>query len=174
MKRLALAGLAAAALVALPSQAQAQNYIGPVVGFHGDYDLGVGAYFSMPMPDWHENLSLLFDAEFWFPGEGYEGIGGSASVSAQTFAAGVAMNFPVEASVLPFAFGQLAYHNVSVDVDTAFGDFDAGGGDIGLHLGGGVSFGSTDGGLRPSAGARVELAGGSSFALFGALGFPLG
>lgn len=174
MKRLALAGFAAAALVAVPSQAQAQNYIGPVLAFHGDYDLGVGAYFSVPMPDWHENLSLLFDAEFWFPGEDFGGVGGEADVSAQTFAAGVAMRFPVEASVMPFAFGQLAYHNVSVDVDTVIGDFDFGGSDIGLHLGGGISFGSTEGGLLPSVGARVELAGGSSFAIFGALGFPLG
>lgn len=166
MTRLALTALAAFALVSFPAQTQAQTYVGPVVAFHTDFDFGVGGYASFGMPSIHENVSILVDGEIFFPGD---------NVSFMTLAGGLGMRFPLaEQSFSPFAFAQLAYARVSVDVDTPFGDFGASGSDIGLHLGGGISFGSTDGGMRPSIGARLELGGGEGVAIFAALGFPVG
>jgi hypothetical protein len=162
MKKTSLLLLAAVAFVGAPAAVQAQAYAGPVVAFHDDFDFGVGAYLSVPMPDWHENLGLLFDAEIFFPGD---------DVSFFTANGGVVMRFPAQ-SVTPFVLAQLAVRRWSWDYDgPGSGLVDTSSTDIGLNLGGGVSF---QGSLRPSVGARLEIGDGSGFVIFGALGFPLG
>lgn len=162
MKKISLLLLASAVFVGAPVAIQAQTYAGPVVAFHDDFDLGVGAYLSVPMPDWHENLGILVDGEIFFPGD---------DVSYFTANGGVVMRFPA-ASVTPFALAQLALRRWSWDYDGPGSDLvDDSSTDIGLNLGGGVSFA---GSLRPSVGARLEIGDGTGFVIFGALGFPLG
>lgn len=162
MKKTSLLLLAAAAFVAAPVAVQAQTYAGPVAAFHDDFDFGVGAYLSVPMPDWHENLGILVDAEIFFPGNDY---------SYFTASGGVVWRFPAE-SVTPFVLGQLAVRRWSFDYDGPGSDLvDTSSTDIGLNLGGGVTF---PGSLRPSVGARLEIGDGSGFVIFGALGFPVG
>ena len=162
MKKTSLFLLAAALFAGAPAIAQAQTYAGPVVAFHDDFDFGVGAYLSIPMPSWHENLGILVDGEIFFPGD---------DVSYFTANGGVSWRFP-GASVTPFAMAQLAIRRWSWDYDGPGSDLvDTSSTDIGLNLGGGISF---PGALRPSVGARLEIGDGSGFAIFGALGFPLG
>jgi hypothetical protein len=176
MRRSLLAALVLALLVSIPATARAQMQVGPVVAFHGDFDFGVGGFLSVPMASIHENLSFLVDAQLFFPGS--ENFGGDeVDVSFLTVAGGALMAFPLEAqSFTPFAFGQLAFRRYSVDYDgpgSEFFDVGVSSNDIGLHLGGGLSFGQP-GGMNPSVGARFELGDGNSFAIFGALGFPIG
>jgi hypothetical protein len=77
--------------------------------------------------------------------------------------------------VLPFALAGLNIFRVSVDGVTVPGVGTFGGGsstDIGLNLGGGVVFPTES--VRPVAGAKFEIQDGTSFVVFGGVGFPLG
>lgn len=154
-----------AAAVFVPGQAQAQSYFGPVAAFHDDFDFGVGAFVSIPRPNWHENLSLLFDAEIFFPGN---------DINYMTFNGGAAYAFPIEnQAVRPFAAAQLAVRRWSWDYDGPGANLvDTSSTDIGLNLGGGVTFVQSS--LRPSLAARLELGDGSGFGIYGSVGFPFG
>jgi hypothetical protein len=172
MKKLTAGLLAAAALTAFAGQARAQTVVGPYLAYHGDFDLGVGAFVTIPIPSIHENISFKGDFGYYFPGEG--GFGG-VDFTYWEVNADALMAFPLEGneSIRPFAFGGLNIARFSFDEDITGLDIGFGGTEVGLNLGGGISFINV-GSVRPSVGAKIELNGGDGFVLFGALGFPVG
>lgn len=150
----------AAALVAVPSFAQAQTTLGPTVAFHNDFDFGVGAALTMPLESVHQNIGLLADVIIFFPEDGvdYFEINGNLTY-----------DFAVEDSnMVPFLLAGLNVARISVDV----GGFSGSNTDMGLNLGGGLKF--TAGNLRPMVGLRLEIEGGDGFVLFGSVPFALG
>lgn len=156
MRRLALSALALAALVAAPSAAEAQVSFGPVVAFHGDADFGAGALVKMPLPVLYENMGLMGDFIWFFPeGFDYWEINGNL-----TYDFAVA-----NSSIVPFALAGLNVAHASVE----FEGVSASDTELGLNLGGGVTFGGSR--LRPTVGGRIQLGGGESFVLFGAILF---
>jgi hypothetical protein len=150
----------AAALVAVPSFAQAQATLGPQVAYHNDFDFGVGAALTLSADAIHEQVDFLFDFAWFFPevdGVDYFELNG-----------GLMYDFLLEEStVTPFALAGL--NVASISVDTPFG-----GGDnteLGLNLGGGLKFNA--GSLRPTVGVRLEIEGGDGFVIFGTIPFNL-
>lgn len=158
MRKLTLA-LATAAAVAVPTTAQAQLGFGVLAAYHDDADFGVGAFVDAPMEGLHENVHLMADFTWFFPdaeGFDYFEINGN-----------LLYDFPMpEQNFTPFALGGLNVARASVDIDTPGVD-DASDTEIGVNLGGGLTFGS--GAMRPSVGVRAELGGGEGVVLFGSL-----
>jgi hypothetical protein len=154
--------LATLAVFTLPATAQAQASFGALAAFHDDFDLGVGAYVGFPLESVHEQLRAQADFTLFFPGTDgvdYFEINGNALY-----------DIPTEGSVTPFVLGGLNIARVSVDtgdLGEAFG-FDGSTTDVGLNIGGGVTFETES--LRPSVGARLELGGGEGLVVFGSLG----
>lgn len=150
--------LATAAALAVPGTAQAQIGLGVLAAFHDDMDFGVGAFVDAPMEGIHENVHLMGDFTWFFPdvdGVDYFEINGN-----------LLYDFPMpEQNFTPFALGGLNIARLSADEDETGLDFSDT--EVGLNLGGGLTFGT--GSLRPSVGARVELGGGEGFVLFGSI-----
>lgn len=161
MRKLAFVFALGAALT-LPTAAQAQVSFGATAGYHTDFDLGVGAYVGFPLESLYEGLRGQADFTYFFPGTDnldYFEINGNALYDIET-----------ESSVTPFVLGGLNIARISVDtggLSEAFG-FDASATEIGLNLGGGITFDA--GSVRPSVGARLELGGGEGVVIFGTLG----
>jgi hypothetical protein len=172
MKKLATALLAAAALALLPGSTKAQTVIGPYLAYHDDFDLGVGGFVSIPVPSLHENAVIKIDLGYYFPDEG--GFGGY-DVTYWEVNGDFLMRFPLEGNedVMPFAFGGLNIARAGIDDDIEGFEFDYGDTEVGLNLGGGITFIGL-GSIRPSVGAKIELNGGDGFVIFGSLGFPIG
>ncbi len=171
MRRTILAFVAVAALVASPSDASSQFLVGPYIAFHDEADLGVGAFVNVPVPSIHENLAFSGDFGFFFPDDGgFDGV----DVDYWELNANALYRFPMEdLSFTPWAMAGLNIANGSVDVDLGeFGDGSAGDTEIGVNLGGGVTFGS--GAMKPFAGAKIELGGGEGAVVFGGLSFEIG
>lgn len=158
-----------AALILAPSQAEAQFTLGGGLAWHNDFDLGVGIWGVAPAPGIHENVSIGGDLTFFFPDADFIDY---FEINANMF-----YSFrDTEMSFTPFLLGGLNIARISVDTDldgTIF-DFDASATEVGLNAGGGLSFGSDDGGIQPVVGAKIELGGGEGFVLFGGIGFPMG
>lgn len=171
MRKLAYTLAAAAMLAAVPAQSQAQTVVGPYLAYHDDFDLGVGGFVAIPIPSLHENVSLLFDFGYFFPGDlGLDDV----DFTYWELNAGGLVRFPIDnEDISPFAFGGLNIARFGVSDDVEGLDYSDGDTEIGLNLGGGITFIGL-GNLRPSVGAKVELSGGEGFVLFGALGFPVG
>jgi hypothetical protein len=147
----------AAALVAVPSFAQAQVTLGPMVAYHNDADFGIGATLGVPFGGAHENLGFLGDFLVFFPD--------APGLDFFEINANLTYDIPIEdASVLPFVLAGLNLARASV------GDFSNT--EIGLNVGGGIKFAA--GALQPLVGVRLELEGGDGFVIFGALPFSLG
>lgn len=156
-------GLATAAFLALgPVAVHAQVQIGPTLALHDDFDFGIGATLAAQAPGLGQGIGFMADFIVFFPdtdGVDYLEINGN-----------VTYDFPIEDStVLPFALGGLNIARVSVDAG-ALGD--ASETDIGVNLGGGISFDLDR--FRPSVGVRFEVNGGDGFVVFATLPFEVG
>lgn len=168
-----LGSIALAAMLAVPSQAEAQLTLGAGAAFHGNFDFGVGVWGMTPMPSIHENVSIGGDFTFFFPDDG-----GATGVDFSYFEINPNLFYSftgADASFTPFA---LAGVNIArFSVDSELGNVPGVGSsstDVGLNLGGGISFGSGDSGVTPVVGAKLELGGGEDFVIFGGIGFPVG
>lgn len=153
--------LAVAALVvalAAPDAARAQATVGPVVGVHEDADFGVGAYLGLPVPSLADGLSINPSFTYFFPGGSreYWELNGD-----------FVYDFRVsrDAPVFPFALAGL-------NIATASGGGRGGDTDLGLNLGGGVTFNTRS--ARPFVGGRFEIGGGEGFVVFAGVGFAVG
>lgn len=168
--RTLLGTLALGAMLLAPSAAKAQTTLGAGLAWHDDFDLGVGVYGVASVPSIHENVSIGGDFTYFFPD--FEDLD-YFEINANMF-----YSFrDTEMSFTPFVLGGLNIARISFDTEETgipgF-EFDASGTEIGLNAGGGLSFGSEEGGVQPVVGAKVELSGGEGFVLFGGIGFPVG
>jgi hypothetical protein len=165
---LALAATLAVALpaaFAVPAEARAQTVAGPYLAYHDDFDLGIGAFIEVPIPSYAEGLSLTADLGIYFPGDHV-----GTDVNYFEINGGALYRFEVDSDVVSlFALGGLNIARRTVDDDDVD---DRSKTDLGLNLGGGVTF--LHGAVRPSVGVKIELSGGDGYVIFGALGFPLG
>ena len=160
MKKL-LCAVALAGMLSLPASVSAQVQAGPLLAYHDDLEaLGIGAFVEIPVAS-VEGLSIAPDFTFYFPDDpvDYFEINGN-----------VVYDFTVapDSPVVPFALGGLNIARASVDT----GAGSVSDTEVGLNLGGGVNFRA--GSLAPFAGAKFEFQDGTSFVLFGGLGFALG
>ncbi len=172
MRRLLLSLAAVTALVATPVQAKGQLQAGPYLAFHDDFDLGIGGFVGVPVPSLDENMSFVGDFGLYFPGS--SGYGDGANVDYWEANAGLLYRFPLEdMSFTPWVIGGLNIAHISVGDDLGESNHRSGSDtDIGLNLGGGVTFGS--GPVSPYAGLKIELGGGDGAVIFGGLSFTVG
>lgn len=149
----------AAALVAVPSLAQAQATLGPQIAYHNDFDFGVGAALTLSADAIHEQVDFLFDFVWFFPE--VEGI------DVFELNGGLLYDFILdESTVTPFALAGLNLASFSFDAPGVDNQTE-----LGLNLGGGLKFNA--GTLRPMVGVRLELEGGDGFVIFGTIPFNL-
>lgn len=170
MRMFGTAVLAAATLAFAAPRAEAQTVVGPYVAYHGNFDLGIGGFVSIPVRSLNENLFFKGDFGYYFPDDG--GVS-EVDFSYWEINADALLSFPLEGTVAPFAMAGLNIGRVSISEDVSGFDFAASGTEIGLNLGGGVAL-TGMGRFQPAVGAKIELNGGDDFVVFGALGFPLG
>lgn len=154
--RFALAAVAIMTLV--PSAVQAQATLGPAVAYHDDFKLGIGAALNVPIQEFDEGVALLADFFYFFP---------DGSVNYLELNGNFTYSFALDQSpVTPYALAGANVSNTSDDfTDTARTE-------VGLNLGGGLSFAL--GRVRPSIGAKIEVGGGRGFVVFGHLPFVIG
>lgn len=156
------------AAFAVPAEARAQTVAGPYLAYHDDFDLGIGVFIEAPIPSYAEGLSLTADLGIYFPGDRV-----GTDVNYFEINGGALYRFDVDSDdVSPFALGGLNIARVSVDNGGIGANADGSKTDLGLNLGGGVTF--LRSAVRPSVGVKIELSGGDGYVIFGALGFPLG
>jgi len=171
MRRIMLALATVTVLVAIPSQAWGQYQVGPYLAFHDDADLGVGAFVGIPLPSIHEDLSFVGDFGFFFPGNG-----GHDGRDADYWEAnaGALFRFPLpDLSFTPWVLGGLNLaHGTVGRWGREWGDFSGSDTEIGLNLGGGITFGA--GPMSPFVGAKFELGGGKGAVIFAGLSFTVG
>lgn len=168
--------LAAAVSFGASSEAEAQFTFGPQAAFHDDADLGVGAWFSVPMPSIHEQISILANFLYFFPDGGSDFGVAEIDVSYWELNGGLKYDFPTSGAITPFVMAGIQYAKYSIDYDGPGDDlFDTGygDGDIGLNVGGGLTTSLGDS-LTGLLGGRLELGGGEGFVLEAGLGFPMG
>ena len=171
MRRLTLFLATLTALVTLPSHASSQLQAGPYLAYHDDADLGIGAFVGIPMPALHENISFVGDFGIFFPGNaGHDQV----DVNYWEINGDLIYRFPMpDLSFTPWALGGLNIAHGSVGVTLGeLGDVSGSNTDIGLNVGGGVTFGS--GSMQPFAGVKFELGGGEGAVIFGGLSFAVG
>ena len=156
MRRL-ISGFAVAAFFAFaPSGADAQVQLGPTLAFSDEVDFGIGATLSAQAPQLGEGIGFLGEFIFYFPD----------NVDFFEINGNVTYAFPLaESTVLPFALGGLNIGRIS-------SDFGGGNTDVGVNLGGGISFDL--GSFRPSVGGRFVLGDFDHFILFATLPFEVG
>ncbi len=162
MKKLVSAFATAAFLAVGASGVSAQVQVGPTLAFSDDVDFGIGATVSAQAPGIGEGVGFLGDFIIFFPdpdGFDYFEINGNLTYA-----------FPLaNSTVLPFALGGLNISRASFDAG-GFGD--ASSTDIGLNLGGGITFDL--GSFRPSAGARFAIGDLNHLVIFFTLPFEVG
>jgi len=160
MKKL-LGTVALVGMLVAPGAVSAQTTIGGVLGYHDDFEaLGIGAYAAFALPQLQENLSINPSFVYYFPD----------GIDAWEVNGDLVYAFPVsaDAPVAPFALAGLNIIRVSVSA----GSFSASSTDVGLNLGGGVTFPME--GFTPFAGAKFEIQDGTGFLIFGGAGFAVG
>ena len=164
MKKL-LFGTALVGALAMPGLASAQTVVGPTVLYHDNADFGVGAFVMFPLEQFDPNLGMNVNFGYYFP-DAPTGV----DVNFWELNADVLYHFPVaaDAPVSPFALGGLNIARASGGA----GGFTESNTEIGINLGGGITFPSDS--FRPLVGAKIELEGGDGFVLFAGLGFPVG
>jgi len=160
MRKLVCSMFAAAVIVALPGQAEAQGAaIGPTVAWHDDFDFGIGAMADIGVPALAPGVGILADFTYFFP---------DGSLNYFEINGNLRWEFPTEdMPIVPFALAGLNLARASID-----GIDDSGNTEVGLNLGGGLKFNA--GTLEPIVGGRFEIDGGEGFVLFGTLPFSLG
>jgi len=160
MKKLLCTVALVGMVVAVPGSVQAQTVVGPMAGYHDDLEaLGIGGFISVPVPALDPNLSIVPSFVFYFP-DGGDALEVNGDVM-------YAFEVSEDTPVLPFAFAGLNIFRTKPDFTGASADTD-----VGLNLGGGVTFRAES--LRPFAGAKFEIHDGTGFLIFGGVGFPLG
>ena len=171
MRSLTLALATMALLVVLPSEAWGQFKIGPYLAYHDDADLGIGGFVNIPLEDIEENLSAAADFGWFFPDDG--GMN-EFDVDYWELNGNLLYRFPLETTTLvPWALGGINIAHGSVARDHGeFGEYSGNDTEIGLNLGGGVTFGT--GPMAPFAGVKFELSGGEGAVIFGGLSFTVG
>ncbi len=171
MNRSTLASTAAILVLTLgavlPAGAQ-ELQMGPYLAYHDDADLGVGGMVAVPLPSMAEHLSFMGDVGVFFPDHWG---GRSVDVNYWEANANALFQFPLEDySFTPWALAGLNIARWSV----GRGDFEErsrSDTEIGINLGGGMTFGS--GPIRPFVGVKVELDGGRGGVVFGGLAFSI-
>lgn len=161
MKKLVSAFAAAAFLAVGASGVSAQVQVGPTLALSSDdVGFGIGATVSAQAPALGEGFGFLGEFLLFFP-DGFDFFEINGNV---TYA------FPLEdSSLMPFALAGLNISRVSVDV----GGFGSGSStDIGLNLGGGVTFDLDS--FRPSVGARFAISDFNRVVVFATLPFEVG
>jgi len=167
----ALFALVLVAGLALPAAGRAQPYLGAVVAYHEEFDLGVGGFVEIASASWHPSLSVLVEGILFLPEDGR-----GVDLGYSEFNGNLLYRFEVGTGALsPFALAgfnlaRLSFHQ-SIDVPTDL-DFNTSDIEVGVNLGAGVTF--TRFPLHPSVGGRFELEGGEGLVLFGNLGLPVG
>ena len=159
MRRIIATAAAVAALAFVPADAQAQVQFGATAAYNVDAEaLGVGAVVKTALPALHENVGLMGDFTYYFPdGFDYWELNGNLTY-----------DFAMEDSAItPFAMGGLVVAHTSLDLDIA--GVDTSSTDVGLNVGGGVTFGESN--LTPTVGGKFELRDGSAFVIFGSVLF---
>jgi hypothetical protein len=170
MRSVKLALATVALFVLLPSQAWGQFQVGPYLAYHDDADLGIGGFVGIPLPDIDENLSFVADFGFFFPDHH-----GSERVDADYWElnADGLYRFPLEnTSLTPWALAGINIAHWSYAREREGPDPSADDTEIGLNVGGGVTFGS--GPVAPFAGVKFELSGGDGAVIFGGLALTVG
>lgn len=153
-----IAAVALVGMLLVPATAEAQTTIGPVAGFHDDFDFGIGGFLGIPVPSLDPNLSINPSFVFFFP-DGpwdYWEINGDVVY---------AFEVDEDTPVLPFAMAGLNIARLNPDVGN--GDTE-----MGLNLGGGIGFRAAS--VQPFVGAKFEIGDNDGFVVFGGIGFPLG
>jgi len=160
-----------ALLCFLPAPVRAQSSLGAMVAWHDGYDLGLGASAEVDLPSWHPSVSALFEGLIFFPEDGR-----GADLGYMEFNGGLLYRVDLAGGALSaFALGgvNLARFSFTQSIDDPTDlDFNVADTEIGLNLGGGVTFRGPA--LEPTVGARLEVEGGEGLVLFGALGLPVG
>ena len=171
MRRLFFALLAVASLAAYPASAVGQVQVGPFAAFHDDADLGVGAFVGIPVPEIHENASFVGNFGYFFPDKHHSGVRDSDYWEAN---ADLMYRFPLEDDrFTPWVMAGLnVAHWAFTDEGEGVQERSGTNTDIGLNLGGGVTFGT--GTTLPFAGVKFELDGGEGAVLFGGVSFLVG
>lgn len=156
MKKLLCTVALVGMVVAVPGSVQAQISAGPLAAFHDDFDLGIGAFMSVPVPSLDPNLAIVPSFVYYFP-DGFDAFEINGDVM-------YAFEVSPDTPVLPFAFAGLNVLRVAVGSVSNT--------EIGLNLGGGITFRSES--VEPFAGAKFEMGDYDGFVIFGGVGFPLG
>jgi hypothetical protein len=160
MKKLLCIVALAGIVSAVPAGVEAQMSAGPAAAFHDDLDFGIGAFLSVPVPSLAENLSIVPSFIYYFP----DGVDAFEINGDVMYAFEVSEDTPV----LPFAFAGLNIMRVSLDTPGT----SASNTEIGLNLGGGITFRAES--VRPFVGAKFEIGDADGFVIFGGIGFPIG
>lgn len=152
----------AVGLGAVPTFVQAQDAtLGPALGYHNDFDFGVGAALTLPVPAIDRRVDFLADFLYFFPESDF--------VDYFEVNANLTFDFVLEGStVVPFLLGGLNVALPSVEV----GEVSESNTELGLNLGGGIRFDA--GVLRPTVGVRLELEGGDGYVIFATVPFAVG
>jgi len=173
MRKAVFAFFAVVAVLAMPATSSAQLQVGPFLAFHDDADLGIGAFVGVPVASIHEDLSFVGDFGFFFPSGGEHG-GVEVDVDYWELNANGLFKFPMaEQPFTPWVLAGLNVANGSAGVDLGeLGSASASDTEIGLNVGGGMTFG--EGPMSPFVGAKFELGGGEGAVIFGGLSFVVG
>jgi hypothetical protein len=154
-----LGAVALAGMLLVPAAANAQLTVGPMAAYHDDnVNFGIGGFADIAVPSLDPNLSIMPSVMFYFPDDPF---------SFWEVNGDVLYRFEVspDTPVLPFAMAGLNIATAGIDGGPSNTD-------IGLNLGGGIGFRSES--LSPFVGAKFEIQDGSSFVLFGGVGFTVG
>jgi len=170
MRKLSIALAATAFMMFAPQGVAAQITIGPTLALHDDADFGIGGTIGAMLPSLGEGIGFMGDVIIFFPGDASLPVVGTVSQNYLEVNANITYDFPLENSTLvPFALGGLNIARASVDVSGAGGGSNT---DVGLNLGGGITFDA--GNFRPSVAGRFEVSGGEGFVVFVTLPFAVG
>jgi hypothetical protein len=170
MRRFVLTLVAATILLALPTQTQAQLQAGPYVAFHDDQDLGFGAFIGVPFSSVDEDLFFTSDLGIFFPDDG----GSRHDRDYLELNADLLYRIPApDLEFTPWVKGGLNLARCSYSLDSEGPGRDSHTDtELGLNIGGGVTFGS--GSTRPFVGVKFELGGGEGGVLYGGVTFRVG
>ena len=170
MKKIGLI-LGAVALLVAAQPASAQVSFGPQVSWGSEWDLGIGGRVHFDLGSafniedgFFQDLFGMATGTYFMPD-----CGSVVDCSFMDISANVAVPFPVESSVMPYAGAGIGIGRFSSDVDTIFGGFGASGSNVGLNVLGGIFF--PLGGLRGFAEAKYFTAGAGQFSLSGGILF---
>jgi hypothetical protein len=171
MRKLILALVSVTAVAAIPAPVWGQVQAGAYLAFHDEVDLGIGGFVGIPVPEIYENVSFVGDFGYFFPDKHHNGVREWDYWEAN---ADLMYKYPLEdARFTPWVMAGLNLaHSSWSDAGEGYVDSTGSDTDIGLNLGGGVTFGT--GTTLPFAGVKFELGGGEGAVIFGGVSFLIG